>query len=82
MEELSKSGDRPATDIDDEIEVTPAMIEAGYDKLMDLPELLYGCSIKEFKVTIGHAFRAMWKERVREFCKEGFCGNGKGAPRH
>jgi hypothetical protein len=46
---------------EDEIKVTPEMIEAGYNKLMDLPELLYGCSTERFKSTLGQAFLEMLK---------------------
>jgi hypothetical protein len=46
---------------EDEIEVTPEMIDAGYDVFMDLPECLYGCSKEAFKETIALAFRTMLK---------------------
>jgi hypothetical protein len=44
------------------------MIEAGYAKFLDLPELLYGCPREEFISAIGEAFRAMWTVHAREVC--------------
>jgi hypothetical protein len=49
-------------------DVTPEMIEAGYAKFLDLPELLYGCPREEFISAIGEAFRAMWTVHAREVC--------------
>jgi hypothetical protein len=49
---------------DDDIEVTPAMIEAGYKVIMGMPELLfYGDNTEKLGEVIADAFRAMWNTR-------------------
>jgi hypothetical protein len=59
------SSDRPATEC--EIEVTPAMIEAGVDVFYDLPELL-GPGEEALKEAVKLAFLAMYRASGKVHC--------------
>jgi hypothetical protein len=65
-DELDKPGDRPTHKAEDEIEVTPAMIEAGVDVFYDYDML--GPGNEELRDAVRKCFLAMWRERQKYRC--------------